>query len=579
MRNTALKRLIPYVRPYWRRLLLALALAILGIAAETVIPLVIKEVIDGPLTNDEQRSMLLPLAAVLVVLGLVETGMSYLRRNTAARVSHQMETELRDDLYAHLQRLHVGFHDNWQSGQLLSRAVYDISTVRRFVGWGAMFLLLSILHFVAIVGLLLTLNAPLAIACALGLTPIGYISYRWSKRYRVISRQVQDEQGDLTTIIEEAATGIRIIKSFGRGVQMLGKFRRQAKQLMGTNLSRAKLVAVLWPAFDIVFNLTLVMVLVLTGLAHLRGELTIGGVVAFISYLLMLVWPLDALGWILAMGEEARTATERVFEIFDTTPDIQDRADAGVIDETTGHLRLENVWFRYPKSKDWVLRDVDLELRPGETLALVGKTGSGKTTIASLFSRLYDPDEGRVTMDGRDFRDVTLKSLRRHIGVAFEDPILFSASVRENLIMGRPSASDDELREALVTAQADFVYELPWGLETRVGEQGYTLSGGQRQRLALARAVLGKPKVLVLDDPLSSVDVHTEALIEEALARVLSGVTGLLIVHRPSTLALADRVALLEGGTIVATGTHTELMETNELYRAILAQEAEELTA
>jgi len=279
------------------------------------------------------------------------------------------------------------------------------------------------------------------------------------------------------------------------------------------------------------------------------------------------------------MGEEARTASDRLEEVLRSRPDIADRPGALRLERSSGRVRFEGVGFRYPGSEEWILRHVDLELVPGETLAVVGRTGSGKTTLASLVPRLYDVTEGRVTLDGHDLRDLTLSSLRGQVGVAFEDPILFSASVRENLLMGRPDADEEEIRRALAIAQAEFVWELPWGLETRVGEQGYSLSGGQRQRLALARAVLGRPRVLVLDDPLSSVDVHTEALIEEALASVLQGVTALLVVHRPSTLALADRVALIEDGTVSAIGTHHQLLEGNDLYRALLAQQAEEIAS
>jgi ATP-binding cassette, subfamily B, bacterial len=291
----------------------------------------------------------------------------------------------------------------------------------------------------------------------------------------------------------------------------------------------------------------------------------------------MLNGTMDALGWILSMSEEARTAADRLDEVFNVTPDIRDAPHARVMPEARGRVRLEGVGFRYPGSEDWILRGVDLELEPGETLALVGRTGSGKTTLASLIPRLYDVSEGRVTLDGVDVRELRLSSLRHHLGVAFEDPILFSASVRENLLMGRPDAGPEEIERALEVAQAGFVRELPWGLETRVGEQGYSLSGGQRQRLALARAVLGRPQVLVLDDPLSSVDVHTEALIEDALASVLRGVTALLVVHRPSTLALADRVALIEDGRVTTIGTHHRLMEENAVYRALLSQHAEEV--
>jgi ATP-binding cassette, subfamily B, bacterial len=307
-----------------------------------------------------------------------------------------------------------------------------------------------------------------------------------------------------------------------------------------------------------------------------EGRLTIGGLVAFMSYVFMLTWPMDALGWVLSMSEECKTAVQRLNEVFDSRPEISDRPTATALEHSRGRLEFRGVGFKYPKSDEWILRDLNLVIEPGETVGLVGRTGSGKTSLAYLAPRLYDVSEGSVLLDGVDVRDIRLRSLRSFIGFAFEEPILFSASVHENLVMGRPIESDEELKRAIEIAQAQFIWDLPWGLETRVGEQGYTLSGGQRQRLALARAVLGSPPVLVLDDPLSSVDVHTEAVIEAALAHVLEGVTGLLVVHRPSTLALADRVALIDGGTIAATGTHAELMRTNSLYRALLSQEYEE---
>src|SRR6267143_5712007 len=398
---------------------------------------------------------------------------------------------------------------------------------------------------------------------------------KFHDKYKLIARRLQDQQGDLTTVIEEMATGVRIIKAFGRMPLMQDRFEDQARLLRSTSLQGIGTRALLWTQLNFLPNLSLVAVLLIGGFNVVQGSLTIGGLVAFMSYVFMLTWPMDAIGWVLSMSEECQTASERLNEVIDSRPESGDHHGARSLDECRGHIELRGVGFKYPKSDEWILRDLNLTIEPGETVGIVGRTGSGKTTLAYLLPRLYDVAEGQVLLDGVDVRDIHLRSLRSHIGVAFEDPILFSASVHENLVMGRPIVDDAELKRAIEVAQSGFVWELPWGLETRVGEQGYTLSGGQRQRLALARAALGSPQVLVLDDPLSSVDVHTEAVIEQSLARVLEGVTALLVVHRPSTLALADRVALIDGGTIVAVGAHTDLLKSNDLYRALLSQEYE----
>ena len=510
-----------------------------------------------------------------MAIGLLEFVFIYLRRNYSGVVSLRMETDLRNDFYAHLQDLQVAFHDNWQSGQLLSRAISDIATVRRFVSFGLIWFLQTIVTFIVVFALMLSLDWQLAVVVVLCMLPIAYFSHKFHEKYKVIARRLQDQQGDLTTIIEEMATGVRIIKAFGRMPLIQKRFENQAGLLRATSLEGIRARSELWTQLNFLPNLSLVAVLLLGGYNVVQGSLSIGGLVAFMNYVFMLTWPMDAIGYVLSMSEECQTASERLNEVLDSRPEIADRPGARMLDTCTGHIEFRGVSFRYPKSEEWILRDLNLVVEPGETVGIVGRTGSGKTTLAYLLPRLYDVDEGTVLLDGIDVRDLRLRSLRSHIGVAFEDPILFSASVHENLVMGRPVVSDEELKRAIDVAQAGFVWDLPWGLETRVGEQGYTLSGGQRQRLALARAVLGAPPVLVLDDPLSAVDVHTEAVIEEALGRVLEGVTGLLVVHRPSTLALADRVALIDGGTVVAVGTHSELMSSNDLYRALLSQEYE----
>jgi ATP-binding cassette subfamily B protein len=570
----ALRRYLPYLRPYIG-LVVVFGVSQLGsLATAASIPKVIQYIIDGPIAH-HQLGQMLPMATLLIAIGLLEFVFIYLRRNYSGEASLRMETDLRNDFYAHLQGLQVAFHDNWQSGQLLSRAISDIATVRRFVSFGLIWFLQTIVTFVVVFVLMAGLDWQLAIVVMVCMVPIAYFSNRFHDKYKVIARRLQDQQGDLTTIIEEMATGVRIIKAFGRMPLMQKRFEDQARLLRATSLQGIESRARLWTQLNFLPNLSLVAVLLLGGYHVVQGRLTIGGLVAFMSYVFMLTWPMDAIGYVLSMSEECQTAADRLNEVFDSRPEVADRAGARVLERSRGRVEFRGVGFKYPNSGEWILRDLNLVIEPGETLGLVGRTGSGKTSLAYLLPRLYDVAEGQVLLDGIDVRELHLSSLRSHIGVAFEDPILFSASVHENLVMGRPVVEDDELKRAIEVAQAGFVWDLPWGLETRVGEQGYTLSGGQRQRLALARAVLGRPQVLVLDDPLSSVDVHTEAVIEKSLARVLEGVTALLVVHRPSTLALADRVALLDGGTIVAVGTHTELMKSNDLYRALLSQEYE----
>jgi ATP-binding cassette subfamily B protein len=574
----SLRRFFPYLRPYRRLVGLTLVAALVSLVAAVSIPQVIKTIIDGPIAH-RHIEQLAPYAALLALLAIVEAVANHVRRNYSVLASLHMETDMRNDFYAHLQSLQVSFHDNWQSGQLLSRAVSDIQTVRRFIGFGLVFAAFFGATFVGVLIMLVRLDPPLAAVTALVALPVAFLSRRFFRAYGRIARRVQDQSGDLTTVIEESATGTRIVKSFGRGLSMVEGFQKEAAKLRAVNLEAIGVRSWAWTMFSFIPNLNLALVLLIGGLAVLGGGLSIGGLVAFMTYLFMLIWPLDAIGWVFAMGEEAVTASDRLVEVFDSRPDIADRPGARDLPRGRGRIVFENVGFRYPASEGWILRGVNLEIEPGETLALVGRTGCGKSTLLHLVPRLYDVIEGSISIDGIDLRDLRLRSLRSQVGVAFEDPILFSASVHENLVMGRPIESDMELKRALAVAQADFVWDLPWGLETRVGEQGHTLSGGQRQRLALARAVLGNPRVLVLDDPLSSVDVHTEAAIESALETVLEGVTALLVVHRPSTLALADRVALIDGGTVAATGSHRELMASNDLYRALLSQEAETLVS
>src|SRR5436305_1271865 len=487
-----------------------------GIGAGLAVPLVIRRIVDGPIARG-QRSAVLPLALLVLLLGLVETALSFIRRWVQGGAANGFERTLRNELYAHLQRLPVSFHDRWHSGQLLSRAMADLSVIRRFVGFGLVFLVVNSITFVFVIGLLARVYVPLALVTAASIVPLAFLSGRFRGSYTAISRRVQDQQGDLTTLVEEAATGIRVVKAFGRAPLVSGNFAASARQLHTSSIESVNLRATFWSLIDLVPNVTLVGVLLGGPLAVGRGSLSLGGLVAFMSLVLLLVWPMESLGSIVANAKEPDTAAARIFEVLDTVPEVDDRRGAIALVGATGHLRLTGVGFKYPGSDRWAVRGVDLEVAPGETLALVGATGSGKTSLLTLLPRLYDVTEGRVELDGHDLRDLTLASLRSAVGVAFDDPLLFSASVRENLLLGWPDATEAELETAIVTAQAEFVHDLPWGLDTRVGEQGLTLSGGQRQRLALAPAISGRPALLVLDDPLSSRDVHTDALRERAL--------------------------------------------------------------
>lgn len=553
-----------------------LAVTLLGVGAGIVIPLVTKAIIDGPVAGGE-RGKLLPLALLALGLGAVEALLTLVRRWVQASAALGIESDLRAELYRHLQALPVSFHDRWQSGQLLSRAISDLGVIRRFIGFGLIFLVVNFLTYLTVIALLLRLDTALGLVVLGWTVPIALVSRSFARQYFAVSRRVQDQQGDVATQVEEAAVGIRVVKAFGRRRLVGERFGRAARQLYASSMDSVRLRARFWALLDVIPNLGLGLTLLLGAAAVAHQRLSLGGLIAFLSLQLQLVWPIDALGWLLAVGQEAATAAERVYEVLDAPLEVTDRPGASPLAAANvhGRLRFERVGFRYPGAPRPVLHDVELEIEPGETVALVGATGAGKTTLVSLVPRLYDVTEGRITLDGHDLRDLELASLRRIVAVGFEEPLLFSASVRENLLLGDPDATDERIAEALATAQAEFVYSLPWGLETRIGEQGLSLSGGQRQRLALARAVLARPKVLVLDDPLSALDVHTEALVEEALARVLAGATGLIVVHRPSTIALADRVALLEGGTITAVGSHAELLAAVPAYRAILSQDAD----
>ncbi|HEY2041888.1 MAG TPA: ABC transporter ATP-binding protein [Jatrophihabitans sp.] len=553
-----------------------LIIATCAMVVQSILPLVTAALIDGPIARHDTAGMY-PLIGLALLFGVMEAVLFGIRRRTMTTSSLAIETDLRRDFYEHLQRLPVSFHDRWASGQLLSRVTSDLSTLRRFAGFMAVFFFANIAVIVVILAMLIHLHPVLGVSVCIVMLPLLFASRYYERRYNIEARRAQDLTGDLATGVEESVLGIRVIKSFGRRGELLRTFTGDAQRLRDAELRKNKTLANLWTIIGTYPQIVLAGVTFFGVVAVAHGSLSTGDLVAFITLQLRLNWPLMALGWLIAGTEETVAATARIFEVLDTESDIVDPENPQHLPASSGPARLllDNVSFRFPGADADTLHELTLDIEPGETMALVGPTGSGKTVLTALVPRLHDVTGGAVRIDGVAVNAIPLAELRRTVSTAFEEPTLFSASMRENLTLGRPEATEPEVHEALEAAQAGFVYDLPYGLETRVGEQGMSLSGGQRQRLALARAVLGRPRVLVLDDPLSALDVHTEALVEEALRRILGATTALVVAHRASTVQLADRVALLNNGRIEAVSSHSHLMATNEIYRNLLSQKAD----
>ncbi|MFF4221489.1 ABC transporter ATP-binding protein [Streptomyces sp. L500] len=574
----SLLRLWPYVRPVRGRLVVGALSAVVASCLGLLIPLTLKWIVDGPVAGRDPSGVWLGGLALLV-LGVAEAGLFGVRRMIVAGPLARVEADMRAALYARLQRLPVSFHDRWPSGQLLSRATTDLMLLRIFLSFPLTFLLVNGVTIVVGCVILLQQRWTLGLVLLAPVIPMVVLCSVFEERYARTARKAQDQIGDLTTVVEESVLGIRVIKGFGRHRGQERAFRALSWRLRETELRKAGLLGALWALIVILPELAIGAALVLGVVEVGDGELSAGTLVAFLSTALALRWPVESIGFLLAITNESATATDRFFEVMDTA-----EASAGDVVATApvlagarvkdAGLRLEDVWFRYPDAPEDappVLCGVDLSVRPGETMALVGATGSGKTTLTALVPRLHEPTAGRIVLDGRDITGLSRERLRELVAVAFEEPTLFSASAAENVLMGAPDAGEERLLAALAVAQAEFVHELPQGRRTRLGEQGLSLSGGQRQRLALARAVIGEPRFLVLDDPLSALDVHTEALVEAALREVLATTTALVVAHRPSTVLLADRVALLSRGRIAAVGTHHELLHTHEEYASLMS--------
>ena len=586
---STLFRLHPYVKGAYPRLTLGILVAIIGAVVALAIPVAISWIVDGPLTTNDMEQIF-PGVGIVAALGILEALLIALRRWLVLQPGTHVDGAMRKAIHNHLQRLPVAFHDKWQSGQLLSRAMSDINTVRRWLSFGFVMLTVNVITIVAGFAMLFFWNPLMGAVFTVCSLPMLFFGVRFDLRYMRLSRAAQDQSGDVATSVEEAVHGIRVLKAFGRSAFALDGFASRAKRLRDTEtrkgvavgnftLSVTTLEAVAY-ALSLIAGISLVS----------TGAITVGVLFAFFTTAAVLRWPLDSLGFLLELTIDARTALDRFFEVVDEPVSVEESAKPIDLPAASGSLVFEDVSFTFadaPEGTKPLLHNLSLEVRPGETMAVVGLTGSGKTTLTGLTTRLYDVTGGRILVDGVDIRDARLADLRSRVSMAFEDATLFSMSVRENVLLGRPdlvfpegeteqAAADQLLAQAINIAQADFVYSLPEGLETTIGEEGLSLSGGQRQRLALARAIVTQPAVLVLDDPLSALDVTTEQQVEAALRRVLATTTALIVAHRPSTVMLADRVAVLHEGRIADVGTHSELLARSALYRHIISSESEE---
>ena len=566
---SSLARFLPFIAPYRWQFTASIVLALIATLTGLAIPLVMQQVIDGPIAASNFAGVWWP-AALVLFLGAVDALGIWARRHLVAGPSSQFEISARAAVFDQLQRLSVSAHEGWESGQLLSRAIADLSSLRRFVAFIGPFLLVNAVTLVVGLGVLFVQSWQLGTILAVTAVPLVIVCARFEALYRVVARDAQDQAGDVTTTVEESVQGIRVLKAFGRSAHLGHRFIREAATLRGTEMKKVRYLAILWTLIVGIPPVGIGAMLAYGAYAIVEGTMTVGMLVAAMAIVAFLLWPIESFGFLLAELNNARTAADRYWEIMDTPETITDPVrPVPVPRNPRGVLEFHDVGFAFPDASP-LLRGVDFRVDPGEIVALVGVTGSGKTAVTNLVPRL-DVTSGSITIDGIDIATVALSDLRSTVSVAFEDPVLFSASVRENIALGRPGASDADIDQALDIACArEFVERLPWGLSTRIGEQGMSLSGGQRQRLALARAVLGKPRILVLDDPLSALDVHTEAVVHDNLRRVLTHSTTLLVAHRPSTAALADRVLHLENGTIVEQGPHERLLATSSKYRYVM---------
>jgi ABC-type multidrug transport system fused ATPase/permease subunit len=560
-------RLTGFLRPYRRGVISSFALAAVAMGTGTLIPFLVGRTVDDIRRGETN---LWPLTLAILGAGLIRLVFSVARRLIAGRVSLGVEYDLRNRMYEHLQSLELAFFDEQQTGQLMSRSTVDLQSVRFFLGYGLIFILQSLVTLLVAAVVMLALSVELGLLALAPAPFIFVVAFRYGRRNRPASQEVQQRIAELTAEVEENVGGIRLVKAFAREERQLGRVRDRARRVFDQSMVSTRLRAFYNPFIAFLPNLGLALVLVVGGTQAVHGDLTIGEFVAFYGYVQLLAGPVRMLGIALGMAQRAVASGARVFEVLDREPHMTVPEGAPDLPAGDGHVELRGVSFAYEGTSEPVLRDIDLDVPAGRTVAIVGGTGSGKSTLVSLLPRLYDPSTGEVLIDGADVGRVRLESLRSQVGLVSDDPFLFSDTIRNNIAYARFDAPQEAVEDAARRADIhDFVVSLPDGYDTLVGERGVTLSGGQRQRLAIARALVMDPRVLILDDATSSVDATTEAAIKRALAELMEGRTTFIIGHRLSTIALADEIVVLEDGRVVTRGSHDELLETSELYREI----------
>lgn len=562
------KRILKLIKPYWPWLVLVYTLNLVFTGLEMTPPLLMRSIIDKGIGGGNMR-VVVSLGLVLFAVRFAQSVANFFKWRYSEYTGQRVIWDLRKTLHDHMQRLSSRYFAELQTGQAMSRLTGDIDSVQDLLSFGLMLLAETIFMFIGVTAVLLSISWKLTLVTAITFPFLFYAVFRFDKRIGPAWEKVREAMGKLTTVLQENVTGVRVVKAFARERYEMGKFADKNRGHYDLNIDRANIEANAQPVMEFLSGLSAIILVWYGGYSVIQGQLSIGSLIAFYQSLWSLIWPVRMLGWLVNTANRAFAALPRVYEVIEAKPDVEDAPGATDLPQVTGRIRFENVSFSFD-GKDEVLKNIDLTIEPGETVAVIGGTGSGKSTFINLIPRFHDPSAGRITIDGIDVRSATLTSLRRQIGMVLQETFLFSASLRENISYGRPGATDEEIEAAAAVAQAaGFIEKLPKGYATRVGERGVGLSGGQKQRVALARAVLMDPRILILDEATASVDTETEYLIQEGLEEIMRGRTTIIIAKRLSTILSADKVIVLQGGEVAEYGTHAELLERGGIYKRI----------